>query len=81
MPGCHETQWLEAHHIIPIVYGGTNDTQNGLTLCAKCHKSIMRKELEFVGLFQSIVKELTQLQTCYIGETPEVANTEGTNGD
>lgn len=55
MPGCGSLQYLEVHHIVPIKYGGTNDLTNGITLCKTCHNSIMRRELDFITLFQHIL--------------------------
>ena len=35
--GCHHTRYLHIHHIIPRAGGGTNDTENLVTLCSTCH--------------------------------------------
>lgn len=81
MPGCNCTEkWkLEAHHIIPVTHEDcTNDPENGITLCRPCHISIKNKEIQFVALFQNILKTtLLGMQTHYIGETPEVDNPDG----
>lgn len=30
----------EAHHVLPIVYGGTNEESNLAPLCSACHKEL-----------------------------------------
>lgn len=55
MPGCYNTEQLEVHHILPIKYGGTNELNNGITLCRSCHAHITRRELEFVQFFQDLL--------------------------
>jgi len=37
-PGCHRTRFLEVHHIVPSSRGGTNDSDNLVTLCSSCHR-------------------------------------------
>lgn len=34
---CRSKKNLEVHHILPLHKGGTNDPQNLMTLCEKCH--------------------------------------------
>ena len=34
---CGSTRGLEAHHIIPIAFGGDDSEENILCVCAKCH--------------------------------------------
>ena len=34
---CDETENLEVHHIVPIIYGGTNKLTNLSVLCVTCH--------------------------------------------
>lgn len=29
---------MEVHHIMPLAFGGTNESVNLVTLCAECHK-------------------------------------------
>jgi len=65
---------LQVHHIVPVLHGGTNDESNGVSLCGDCHRSIQGRELELAEYFQ----ELLRVQTCYIGESPEEDDTEGT---
>ena len=28
----------ECHHIVPLIYGGTNDAENLSALCSRCHR-------------------------------------------
>lgn len=35
---CGSKTRLEAHHITPVVYGGTDDDENLITLCHSCHR-------------------------------------------
>lgn len=37
--GCGQGEKLEIHHIIPLKYGGSDDPDNILTLCKKCHEN------------------------------------------
>lgn len=34
---CGSDRGLEIHHIIPVVFGGTDDKDNLLCVCKKCH--------------------------------------------
>jgi 5-methylcytosine-specific restriction endonuclease McrA len=36
---CGSTVDLEAHHIVPLASGGTNELSNLLTLCHDCHRA------------------------------------------
>jgi transposase len=77
--GCKEAWKLEVHHIIPTEHEGTNDLNNGITLCRPCHVSIKNKELHYIALFQYLITTtLSGVQTRCIGETPATDNTEGT---
>ncbi|RQG90946.1 HNH endonuclease [Natrarchaeobius chitinivorans] len=38
--GPRGTHQLEAHHIVPLAKGGTNDIENLRTLCYDCHTAI-----------------------------------------
>lgn len=38
---------LEIHHIKPIVFGGTDEKENLITLCSVCHKYAPNREKEF----------------------------------
>jgi len=35
---CGVVKYLELHHIKPVAFGGTNEKENLLLLCEKCHK-------------------------------------------
>jgi 5-methylcytosine-specific restriction endonuclease McrA len=37
---CGSTRQLEAHHIVPISAGGSDDPANGITLCKDCHRAV-----------------------------------------
>ena len=37
---CGSTDHTEGHHIIDFSYGGAADTDNIITLCHECHKSV-----------------------------------------
>ena len=37
-PGCGRTRFLEVHHIVPRRRGGSNRSQNLVTLCGACHR-------------------------------------------
>ncbi len=37
-PGCGRTRFLEVHHIVSRQQGGSNYTENLMTLCASCHR-------------------------------------------
>lgn len=41
MCGCHVDNF-EAHHILPLSKGGTNDPANGMALCRSCHRRAHR---------------------------------------
>jgi len=36
-PGCRSTHFLEVHHVTPRAQGGTNQAENLVTLCSRCH--------------------------------------------
>lgn len=48
---CHiqdkEVKLIEAHHIIPLSYGGKNELDNMITLCNDCHHFAPNKKEEF----------------------------------
>jgi 5-methylcytosine-specific restriction endonuclease McrA len=37
-PGCGATRFLEVHHVTPRNDGGTNQAENLVTLCSRCHR-------------------------------------------
>ncbi len=36
-PGCRSTMFLEVHHVVPRLRGGSNRADNLVTLCSRCH--------------------------------------------
>lgn len=40
---CGSEEFIEYHHIVPIVYGGTNKLTNIVPLCADCHAKAHKK--------------------------------------
>ena len=36
---CGSTQGVVAHHVVPLMEGGTHEPDNGVTLCSKHHKT------------------------------------------
>jgi len=39
-PGCRSAHFLEVHHVIPRVQGGSNREDNLITLCSRCHRFV-----------------------------------------
>jgi hypothetical protein len=37
-PGCGGTHFLEVHHVVPRSEGGSNQAENLITLCGRCHR-------------------------------------------
>lgn len=50
--------YIEPHHIIPIRLNMDKlfDISNGITLCRPCHIKTIRKELDFIEKYTSIIK-------------------------
>jgi len=46
---------LDIHHIVPCHKGGTNDFNNGITLCEPCHYKTYGKEEELIPFFQNLL--------------------------
>jgi hypothetical protein len=42
---CGSTENLELHHMIPMSLGGTNDENNLIWLCNKCHKKVTQYQM------------------------------------
>ncbi|PIV82189.1 hypothetical protein COW53_00200 [bacterium CG17_big_fil_post_rev_8_21_14_2_50_64_8] len=42
--GCGHAQFLEVHHRVPAAAGGSNDLQNLVVLCSRCHRSLHAQE-------------------------------------
>lgn len=45
---CGSKKDLEEHHMIPIFLCGTNDDNNLIYLCKKCHKDVTRYQRQFI---------------------------------
>ena len=55
---CRKAGRLEAHHVLELAHGGTNDLSNLKTLCRACHIFVHRRK-EDPG-WAGMVKELRQ---------------------
>lgn len=70
------TKNLEAHHILLLGYGGTDELDNLITLCFDCHKFAPNKEEDFKeymkeeceGTMTLLLKSFKKIQT----ENPEL---------
>lgn len=49
VPGCTNRRFVEIHHIIHWINGGTTDTSNLISLCGKHHRSHHRDRLGITG--------------------------------
>jgi len=49
-PGCNRTRFLEVHHIVSRQQGGSNQTENLVTLCASCHRLWHEKPASAISL-------------------------------
>ena len=56
---CGGSDHLEEHHMIPLFLGGTNDDENLVYLCHKCHKKVTAYQNQFMNK-----KSITQEETC-----------------
>jgi 5-methylcytosine-specific restriction endonuclease McrA len=43
-PGCGHMAFLEVHHRVPVAAGGRTIAGNLVTLCARCHRELHRRE-------------------------------------
>lgn len=58
-PYCNYTQFLDVHHIVSEVEGGSNKLDNLMVLCAVCHAAVHNHEISEEEL-QSWVRERTE---------------------
>jgi 5-methylcytosine-specific restriction endonuclease McrA len=58
MPSCNHTKFLQVHHIRKWSSASTLrfDIDNGITLCAGCHKKVNKSEHYYEQLFTEIVR-------------------------
>jgi len=43
-PGCSHTQFLQIHHRVPSIQGGSTELDNLVTLCSSCHRALHERE-------------------------------------
>ena len=48
-PGCEHNRFLEVHHKVPRVQGGSNDSQNLMVVCSGCHAILHRQQSAAMG--------------------------------
>ncbi len=58
-PNCNYTQFLDIHHILSEVEGGTNKPENLIVLCSKCHAAAVNGEISVEEL-QSWIQDRTE---------------------
>ncbi len=58
-PHCNRTEFLDVHHIVPEIIGGTNRLDNLIVLCPKCHAAADNQEITEEEL-QSWIKDRTE---------------------
>ncbi len=47
-PGCSHTQFLQIHHRVPDIQGGSTELSNLVTLCSSCHRALHEREVDLV---------------------------------
>jgi len=52
---CGSRDNLDIHHIVPCRKRGTNNLDNGITLCEPCHLKTFGKEEELIPFFQNLL--------------------------
>tara|TARA_Y100001938_G_C8005118_1_gene386874 strand:+ start:497 stop:763 length:267 start_codon:yes stop_codon:yes gene_type:complete len=59
MPHCKHTKYLQVHHIKKWSSASSLrfETDNGITLCARCHKEVNTNEHFYESLFHEIVRK------------------------
>jgi len=62
MPHCKHTKLLQVHHIKKWSSASTLrfEIDNGITLCARCHKEVNRNETFYESLFNQIVRSRSE---------------------
>jgi len=50
---CGARKRVEVHHIKPVVYGGTDDLENLIPLCRKCHRFAPDDYIDFLRYLAS----------------------------
>jgi len=50
-PGCERTSFLEVHHVVPVSDGGSNDPENLILQCSRCHISLHEGRLRIEGRY------------------------------
>jgi len=58
-PNCNYTQFLDVHHILSEVEGGTNRPDNLIVLCSRCHAAALNGEISVEEL-KSWIQERTE---------------------
>lgn len=59
---CGDSRTLEIHHIVPLVFGGSDSDENKITVCRKCHAVLTpRHELTKRGIYNVQAYELGQI--------------------
>ena len=65
-PGCTNARFLEIHHVRARQNGGSNDLQNLVTLCSRCHRMMHERALRR-ELFRGAPRPASQRQREVIG--------------
>jgi 5-methylcytosine-specific restriction endonuclease McrA len=72
--GCGATRFLEVHHVVPRLRGGSNRAENLLTLCSRCH-GFAHERVGAAGLAPAQVSEPAQVSD--VAQLPEAARAAG----
>lgn len=46
---CGSSEYIEYHHIVPLIHGGTNNITNIVPLCTDCHNAAHNKHIHGEG--------------------------------
>lgn len=52
--GCHHTRHLHIHHLVPRAAGGTNHSDNLVTLCGQCHQLWHNNGGDLAGMLREV---------------------------